>query len=576
VILGLHWLDLLAVGLYFLGVLAIGWGSRKGIRDQEDFFLGGRRFGKLVSVFLAFGSGTSSDTAVSASRETYRSGFSGIWVQLLWLFVTPFYWIIGPWYRRLRVVTGADYFRERFQSPALERLYVLFGLVFFAFFIGLGLTALGKTVEAVSDVPSRAAVPVIALVVLVYGVLGGLRAAAWTDTLQGILILVLSVLLLPAGLARAGWFSGLHEKVPAEMFRIVGTAATSDYTWHYVLALMLLNLVGVAAQPHIFSTGGGGARDELTAGIGLVGGNFLKRFTTIMWGFTGLVAFALFGKAVTDPDQVWGYATQQLLGPGFVGLMIACLLAAAMSSADAYMVSGGALFTRNLYEPLRPGRPEGEYVLVGRIVSAAMMAAGAALALYFHDVLRLIQYVWKVPAIFGALFWLSILWRGVTRAAAIWTVLYSFAAVVVLPGFLPRPDGLPGQPLLCAAWGLGVSPDALDAAGWRTWACLLDALVPFLLLFGVSLFTTPPDKDALDRFYAKFHTPVRPDPEEDRRAVEAALADPEKALSALRGKRSAWEWGRPRAVTVVGFLLCFLAALGILLFAALLGALKTP
>ncbi len=575
-ILGLHWLDFAALGAYFLAVLGIGWLTRRRIRDQEDFFLGGRRFGKAVSVFLAFGTGTSSDTAVSAARETYRSGLSGIWVQLLWLFVTPFYWIVAPWYRRLRVVTGADYFRERFQSPALEKLYVLFGLVFFAFFIAVSLTALGKTIAVVSDIPSRAAVPAVALVVLVYGVLGGLTAAAWTDTLQGILILVLSVLLLPAGLAEAGWFSGLHEKVPGEMFRVVGTAATSDYTWYYVLALMLMNLVGVAAQPHIFSTGGGGARDEFTARIGLVGGNFLKRLTTILWGFTGVVAFALFGRAVADPDKVWGYATQQLLGPGFTGLMIACLLAAAMSSADAYMVSGAALFTRNLYQPARPGRAEGEYVLVGRIVSAALVAAGVGLALSFHDVLRLIRYIWKLPVIFGAIFWLSILWRGVTRAAATWTVLYSFATVVILPGFLSPPEGLPAQPILCAAWGAGLSPSSLDPAAWRTLACLLDTLVPFLLLFLLSPLTRPVPGDALDRFYARFNTPVQPDEEEDLRAVEAALAKVGEGGPSREGGSSRWEVRKPSAFTFWGFLLCFLVSLAILFFAVFLGALETP
>ena len=126
-----------------------------------------------------------------------------------------------------------------------------------------------------------------------------------------------------------------------------------------------MNLTGAIAQPHFFATGGGSAKDELTARIGMVFGNFLKRFTTIMWGLTGLVAFALFGEIVSDPDMIWGYATRMLLGPGFVGLMIACLLAAVMSSADALMIVGSALFTRNFYEYIFPGKSENHYVLVG-------------------------------------------------------------------------------------------------------------------------------------------------------------------------------------------------------------------
>jgi len=145
--MGLHILDYIAILIYFLAVVLIGYIANKRIRDEEDFFLGGRKFGKLVSVFLAFGAGTSSDTAITACRETYRVGMSGIWVQLFWLFVTPFYWIIAPWYRRLRVITGGDYFEQRFQSNLLTNLYVVIGLLWFMFYIAIGFTAIGKTVE---------------------------------------------------------------------------------------------------------------------------------------------------------------------------------------------------------------------------------------------------------------------------------------------------------------------------------------------------------------------------------------------------------------------------------------------
>jgi SSS family solute:Na+ symporter len=369
---GLHILDIIMIILYFIVVIGIGYLANRRIKSEEDYFVGGRKFGKLVSIFLSFGVGTSSDTAISASRETFRMGMSGIWVQLLWLFATPFYWIIAPWYRRLRIVTGGDYFQERFHSRTLTALYVGFGLLWLMFYIAIGMTAIGKTVEVVTDatVTAQITVPVIALIVIIYGVLGGLCAAAWTDTLQGMLILILSIILLPAGLSKVNWFSGLHSQLPDSTFQIIGSAANSEYTWYYIIALIVMNLVGVAAQPHIFATGGGGAKDEMTARMGLVFGNFLKRFTTIMWGFTGVVALALYSHEVTDPDMIWGYATRQLLGPGFVGIMIACLLAAAMSSADAFMICGSALFTRNLYEPLISNRSEKHYILVARIVSS--------------------------------------------------------------------------------------------------------------------------------------------------------------------------------------------------------------
>ena len=131
--LGLHVLDVLAIVLYFGIVIGIGVMANRRVKNEEDYFMGGRKFGKFVSVFLSFGVGTSSDTAISASRETFRLGMSGIWVQLLWLFITPFYWIVAPWYRRLRVLTGGDYFQQRFRNNTLTGLYVVVGLLYLMF-----------------------------------------------------------------------------------------------------------------------------------------------------------------------------------------------------------------------------------------------------------------------------------------------------------------------------------------------------------------------------------------------------------------------------------------------------------
>ena len=100
---GLLWIDILVIALYFSVVLAIGvWASQR-IRNEEDFFLAGRGFGKLVQTFAAFGQSTSADNAVGTTTTTCVNGASGIWSSLLYLFGTPVYWLICPLMRRLRI-----------------------------------------------------------------------------------------------------------------------------------------------------------------------------------------------------------------------------------------------------------------------------------------------------------------------------------------------------------------------------------------------------------------------------------------------------------------------------------------
>jgi SSS family solute:Na+ symporter len=637
---GLHILDIIAIVIYFLIVIGIGVLSKRRIKTEEDYFMGGRRFGKLVSIFLAFGSGTSSDTAISASRETYRAGMSGIWIQLLWLFITPFYWIIAPWYRRLRVITGGDYFQDRFNSKVLTGLYVGFSFLFLMFHIAVALTAIGKTVEIVTIKPESAltqtekmnvelhteynklkiseielsvdeqqryfdldskvekkeirpyysflsttqVVPVIALIIIIYGVLGGLFAAAWTDTLQGILILILSLLLLPSGMYQVGWFSGLHASIPDNMFSIFQSTAVSEYTWYYILVLIVMNLVGAVAQPHFFATAGGSAKNELTARVGMVVGNFLKRFTTIMWGLTGLMAFALFGKFISDPDMIWGYATRMLLGPGFVGVMIACLLAAVMSSADAYMICGSALFTRNFYQYLLPGKSEQHYVFVGRVVSVGMITGAILLSFSFNNILSLIKYIWQLPVIFGPIFWLSLFWKRLSKTAALTAVSYSWIMIVLLPFIFSEISWFTTHehaeivkyPNLLFLYLVGFNLGDLSFAWQMTINFSMQVITPFIILFTVSYLSSPPDKSNINIIFARFHTPVTDNVIEDEKHIQNYLDDPHIYDDQKIFPNSDWELTRPEKVTVLGFFASLVFAVMILGFAFLIANIRVP
>ncbi len=696
----MHWLDFTVIGVYMLGVAGIGvWTSRM-IRGTEDYFLGGRSFGKVFTIFLQFGTGTSSDMPVSVSREAFRNGMSGIWSVLLWLFITPVYWIIGPWYRRLRMVTIGDFFTERFQSKSLGAAYAVFSVFYFMYYIAIGLTAVGKTVEIMTPLPqsafsaeqatsveaygrysdleqqflsgrelndgqsaeleslrqkkqageiqshfsyinSRTAVPVIAIVILIYAILGGLKAAVITDFIQGVLIIVLSFVIIPFGLREAGWFSGLHDRVPEHMFNLLGSPQTSDYSLLFVVSIILVNLVGIVVQPHMIQICGS-ARDETAARVGLTYGNYLKRLCTIGWALVGVIGFALYAREVSDPDMIWGYTTLRLLPAGAVGLMIASMLAAIMSSADAFMVSGSALFTMNLYRPLRPASSDRHLVWVGRITTAFIIIGGVALSQMFHSVIELLKYIWTLPVIFGAAFWLSFLWRRVTPAAAWSSVAFSLLFSFLLPVLLPFASGIATRESLLsstvpASVEVRVGADGADVtAGLATtegeliskslpvppspiyfqqlrqsqdgkirgegkfrtgiWLLsrlgfdfsrstrstleaatfLLDAILPFIVLFAVSLLTASVNQNALDRFYARLLTPVHADPETDRRRLELSLADPGKLMDKLWFPRSGWMMQKPDRTDILGFIGATLVAVAIVGVVFLVAGIRWP
>jgi len=147
---GLQWIDITVILLYFGVVIAIGvWASRR-IKNQEDYFLAGRRFGKFIQTFAAFGQGTSADNAVGVTTTTFSNGISGVWSSLLYLFATPLYWMVMPWMRRLRLITLGDFFEERYGSKLMAGVYAVIGSIGMMTIISVGFAAMTKTVVALT------------------------------------------------------------------------------------------------------------------------------------------------------------------------------------------------------------------------------------------------------------------------------------------------------------------------------------------------------------------------------------------------------------------------------------------
>jgi SSS family solute:Na+ symporter len=184
----------------------------------------------------------------------------------------------------------------------------------------------------------------------------------------------------------------------------------------------------------------GSARDEMTARIGMISGMFTKRLMMILWALAGLLAIALYSGQISDPDLIWGYMTRQLLFPGAIGLMLIGILAANMSTLDATSVSYSALFIKNLYQPIFPGKTEKHYMFVGKIAIPVTLLGGILVAVYVGNLLELFKYLISIPAIFGAAIWLGFIWRRLTRWAVIIQVTLCLFIYAVIPNLFPQID----------------------------------------------------------------------------------------------------------------------------------------
>jgi SSS family solute:Na+ symporter len=316
--------NLLVIAVYFAIIIGIGLRASRHVKNQEDYFLAGRKFGKFIQTFTAFGTGTNVESPVGVATTTYTDGAAGIWSSLVYLFVTPIYWLIAPWMRRLRLLTMADYFEERYGSKAIAGLYTLVAALLMTTHLAVGFSAASKTVLALvpkdaeqltdaeraelersrelrrleeanfstlsaeektrlaaltreaphrffSHINPHVLIWIICGVVIVYGMAGGLEAAALTDALQGMSIILMTVILFPFCWARINDVHGgsgvmdaletVHRELPECFFQVLGSPTLMDFTWFYVLALSVMTICNTPPQAH-FLTSLAAARNE--------------------------------------------------------------------------------------------------------------------------------------------------------------------------------------------------------------------------------------------------------------------------------------------------------------------------
>ncbi len=488
---GLHWLDVLILLVSIIAVLAIGKIFSHGVKGEKDFFLGGRSLGKWLQFFLSFGNMTDPGQAATTASSVYRQGAGGAWLALITLFLTPYYWFMNVWFRRVRLTTMADLFADRFGSKFLATLYAITMLMVAI----VGVIAGGNVValktlqplmvkdpaiytvaekqsvadfyefselrqqrqttvltgaaaaryDVLNDFYKRGALQpyvsylkpvafylVSTSLVAVFIMLGGLKASAVVDAIQALLVVLISVILIPFGLAKIGGVKALHEKVPDVMFNLFGGDAASEYTWYSIGALLLVQLIGIAGSQHNMAIAGS-AKNEFAARLGSVTGGFSKRFVTIAWAFCGLIAIAVFGPNLSDPDQAWGLMTRELLPVGLIGIMITGILGGKIALLGAQSVVLSGLVVKNLYEPLNPGRSENHYVLIARLAVPMLLAAGVIVGLFLNSIVAILKFAIVLLLVWGVPITLLFLWRRVTQIAVLVQVIVTLFLIAVIP-----------------------------------------------------------------------------------------------------------------------------------------------
>ena len=531
-ILGLDAVIWIVLVIYFAAMLFLGWWSKRGIKDQEGFLLGNRRFGVSMMVMHAFGAGTNPVDTAGTIGETTAGGASGIWVSWMWMFGTPFYWLIAPVIRRMRCLTLGDYFDERF-GKAATAIYVLVATVGMTVFLGGLLLATTRTVQGMMG---KAAVETgsgldwwfygilftTTITFMVYGYWGGIVAAIRTDMVQGIMIIVLSFLAVPAALhyQDVGGFAGMRETLGSAEGEYLSLFSGGNFNIAVIILLSINAPISIIAMPHIMSVCAAG-KTEWEGRVGFAGGNYLKRVCTIGWSILGLcwLAHLVQTGAVVEKDAAFGDLIRALLSPPLQGIMLACVMAASMSTGDAVQVTVGGILSQNIYRRyINPGATEKELLRATRIAGVGIILVALVMAAMPNNsiITAVLDYA-NILSLVGISVVMGILWRRMNTAGMLTATLVAVTAFIATRYLLDMGREFTiGIPLLTGIIGGVVA----------------------------SLLTKPPDPEVIEQFFKKIYVPIG---EEEKLALPLDEAVPESSrlitaggLFIMKPSRQSW------------------------------------
>lgn len=505
------------VALYW--AYCIFWGIKcaRAAHTATDYFIAGRRLSMWVFILAATATSFSGWTFMGHPGLVYRDGFQYAYASF-YAITIPFtgvmflkrQWVLG---KRFGYVTPGEMLSDYFQGDAIRILTVLVALLFSIPYLGVQLGASGFLFNVLTDglISVNVGMWVLSAVVLLYVASGGLRAVAYVDTVQCILLGLGIIITGLIALNLAGGFAALNEGFAGlaasdvgkwgltadghnAYFAIPGviqfTAGLGKETpvgglWTGVMVLTyMFALMGIQSAPAFSMWSFGNKSPEPFApqqvwassfGIGLI----LFSFTA----FQGMGAHLLGGNpAVTEaglalvnvlpgaaiaakPDSLVPHYFNQIAEsmPWLVGLLAVCALAAMQSTGAAYMSTAGAMLTRDLYKRyLNPSAGHGTQKFVGRLGVAFIVVSALMVATFSHDALVLLG---GLAVAFGFQMWPSlaaVCWfPWITRQGATLGLAAGLLGVIFTENFGASIAGTVGIELAWGRW-----PWTIHSAGW--------------------------------------------------------------------------------------------------------------
>ena len=427
-------------------MLFIGFYFYRKNKSTEDYFLGGRSLGPVVSALSAGASDMSGWLLMGLPGALYVSGFVESYIAiglsigafLNWVFVA----------KRLRIYTSViansitipDYFETRFDDDKhiLRIVCAIVILVFFTFYVSSGLVGGAKLFESTFGIDYTHALTTGTIIIVLYTFLGGYKAVCWTDMIQGLLMMSALIIVPLVMLSNLGGYEAaisiVQEIKPQNLSMGEGVSLLA------IISALAWGL-GYFGQPHILvrfmsirST-----KEIPTATIVGISWMVISLIGACFIGILGIAYVHKFNLTLQDPEKIFIVMSQLLFNPWIAGILLSAILAAIMSTASSQLLVSSSTLAEDFYRRIFKQDASSQMVMrLGRI--GVLLVALIAFLISTDknsSVLSIVAYAWAgFGASFGSVMLFSLFWSKMTRMGAIAGMVTGAVVVVAWKNYL--------------------------------------------------------------------------------------------------------------------------------------------
>ena len=418
--------------LYLLLIILIGVLSNRFISSQLDFLLAGRRLGPWVTAFSERASGESAWLLLGLPGAAIAVGYGEIWavigiisgIILSWFLIAE---KLRAETEKYEALTIPDYLHKKFNdtSGIIKIFSSVIIAVFFTFYVSAQFHGSGKILNTIFDIEPLYGISLSAVVIILYTIMGGLLAVAWTDLVQGILMIGTLVILPIVGLIELSSFdTPLRDLIMST--DSAKSSLVSGFSGLAALSVIVGGLswgLGYFGQPHLLIR---------YMAIRSVKDVKKARLIAALWAIPGIsgafligvIGMGYFGEDSfigKDVENVMPMLAQELLPAWLAGLLISGAVAAMMSTADSQLLVSTSAISEDLEVNVLK---KSNKLLNSRVITVLLGIFAYLWAIYFEwsgeTVFSIVSFAWSgLGSSFGPALLLALWWKGVTRKGII-------------------------------------------------------------------------------------------------------------------------------------------------------------